>query len=1165
MRSVLRKCVDWALVFSLVATVASVVSLVSTKTAKADNLYASIRGRVLDAGGGVVPDVKITALNALTGVPYTATTQKDGSFSILQVTIGDYKLTAEKQGFTTFVEDRIHLDLNQVFEADIRLEVGALSQQIMVEANQAQVETASSQLGIVINSNDIVNLPLLGRNWINLQQLEPGVVAASDGRGDFATNGSESQQNSYLIDGTDTNDLPLNTPLIVPSPDAIGEFRMVTGSINPEYGRNSGAILNAVTKSGSNQFHGDAFEFYRDPFLNTHNFFSKKPAVFHQNQFGGTVGGPVIKNHTFFFFSYQGIRNRQPQTTNGGGNTTVYDSSVLNPSNLGAGANFGTNILGANTSPFALTGSDGKTYAAGTPYSTVFGCSGGTTPGCTVGFVPSADINPISAKLIQQFVPAPNTGTNQFEFNPVQAQITDQYIVRIDQTFNSKDSLWGTWFIQKAPRTLALPFTGATLPGFAETDDSHDKFLTLSWSHVFNGQMVNELRGGYTRLNFNAVNPSTPVAPSSVGFGITPQLTSGEGLPVIAVKGLFTLGFSANGPQPRIDQTYEAVDNFSITAGRHTMKFGFDMRRFQVNNPFAGNNDGNFQFQGNGAFSTKDAGADFLLGIPDNYAQTSGGFINARAQEYYSYAQDQYKLRPNLTITYGVGWQIDTPISDLAYNNHAEFAFRPTQQSVVFPGAPLGYVFNGDPGVHPAGTAHYFKNFGPRFGFAYSPDFGGRLTGGAGKTSLRGGVGIYYNRFEEEQTLQFNGGAPFTFSTTGAGHPSFANPFVDIATGAAIAQPFPFAGPAQNVNFAQFLPLYQGTAGFDPNIQDPMAINYNLTLERQIGSSAVLSIGYVGSVGHRLTVGTPINIVTNNAPCLADPKCGPLNQDALHPEDFLYNPQIYGTIDNIATRGSSNYNSAQISFNKHLSHGLQFLASYTYSHSLDNTSGFENSAFGGGGFGGFASLRASDPYNLSADYGNSIFDAKHRGVISYVYNIPSARHFNALAWMPSRVTDGWAISGITTWQSGFPLDVVDGNLSSLLCTAPEIQDFACPDAPNLVGAVTYSNPRSATGHQWFSPGAFAPEPAGSFGNAGRNLLRGPGINNWDFQLYKDTHLTERTRFELRIEFYNIFNHTQFNPNGIITDISDPRFGREFSASTNNISSRLIQLATKFYF
>jgi len=311
------------LVLTFAVAAALLLSPLAIQTARADNLYASIRGRVLDAGGGVMPDVKITATNIGTGVSYPAVSEKQGTYSFQQLPIGDYKIAAEKQGFNTFIASKIHLDLNQIYELDIHLEVGSISQQVIVEANPVQVETNSPQLGTVIDGNQIANMPLLGRNWTNLQQLQPGVVAASDGRGAFATNGSESQQNSFLIDGTDTNDLPLNTPLIVPSPDAISEFRMVTATINPEYGRNSGAVINAAIKSGTNGFHGDAFEFYRDPFLNTRNFFSKIPAVFHQNTFGGTIGGPIWKKHTFFFFSYQGNRRRQPQT-GGFGTATVY-------------------------------------------------------------------------------------------------------------------------------------------------------------------------------------------------------------------------------------------------------------------------------------------------------------------------------------------------------------------------------------------------------------------------------------------------------------------------------------------------------------------------------------------------------------------------------------------------------------------------------------------------------------------------------------------------------------------------------------------------------------------------------------------------------------------------------------------------------------------------
>lgn len=1208
MKSVLKSGSFVPLLLSSILVLGLIFSLLVVPSAKADNLYASIRGRVLDQAGAVVPDAKITATNISTGLKYNDVSDRDGNYNFLQVPIGDYKVSAEKQGFRTFVANGIHVDLNQVYQMEVHLEVGVMSQEVMVQANQLQIETTQTQLGVTVEGSAIVMMPLITRDWTRLMAMEPGVVSESDGRNQLATNGSQSQQNSFLMDGVDTNDLPLNTPLVVPSPDAIAEFRMVSGSINPEYGRNSGAILNAVTKSGSNSIHGDAFEFYRDPFLNTKGFFQKVPQVFHQNLFGGTIGGPVFKNHTFFFFSYQGTRNRQPETSNGGGNTTVFDASVFDPTNPTAGAIFGPSAthpqgnsiaLSSHLSPIQLTGSDGIVYPAGTPYSTIFGCAGGTTPGCTVGFVRSVDINSIAAKLLQ-FVPKANTNNGagalrQYEFTPTITGVTDQYTGRIDHTFNTKDSIWGTFFLQKFPSSETLPFTGATLPGFGDSSQRHYKEFSVSWTHVFNSNILNEIRAGYNRFNFVAVTPTNPADPASFGFNIKPQLGGpSEGLPVVSVRGLFTLGFSANGPQPRKDQTYQGTDNFSITSGRHTMKFGFDMRRFHVDNPFAGNNDGNFTFNHNGIFSTGNAGADFLLGIPDNYVQGSGGVIDASAQEYYTYGQDQFKLLPNLTITYGVGWQIDTPLFDKSYSGHAQFAFVPGQQSTVFSNAPVGYVFNGDPGVHAAGTTHY-KNFGPRLGFAYSPGWGGKLTGGPGKTSIRAGVGIFYNRYEEEQTLQFLGGAPFGFNSVGAGHPTFADPFTNIQTGVSGGQPFPYPGPTQNISFPQFFPLYNSTAGMFQNINDPSAINFNVTMERQLSSTTLLSIGYVGSFAHRLTMVVPQNLVTNNAPCLADPACGPFNEEYTHPEDFKY-PQaapcaangfaanapcsIYGPIVTIGTFGNSNYSALQASVKHRLSHGLDFLASYTYSHALDEASGFENSAFGGGGFGGFASIRATNPYNPRLDYGNTSYDARQRLVIGYFYQIPSIRHFGSMGWMPSRITDGWGVGGVTTFQTGFPLDVVDGNLSSDLSSMFDISDNAAIDVPSLTGKVTYFNPRNGNNAQsetacaatgapattvtarfWFSPGAFTCEPLGALGNAGRNILRGPGLNNWDLQLFKDTRITETTRIELRAEAYNAFNHTQFLPNAVITDISDPRFGQV----TNARPPRLVQLSAKFYF
>lgn len=1147
----------------LVACLLLCFSMACLNRAQADELYGKIRGVVTDPSGAVVSGARVTATNINTGISKHVTTLSDGSYELAQLSVpADYDVKITKRGFKTYAVRRIHLDLDQVFVQNATLALGTLEQTVVVEANPVQVDTTTMQLGTTIGGTQIVDLPLNGRNWIQLQQIQPGVVAASDARGDYATNGSQSQQNAYLINGDDTNDLPLNTPLVIPSPDAIGEFHMVTNTLNPEYGRNSGAILNAVIKSGTNRFHGDGFEFYRDTSLNARNFFSPSAQVFHQNQFGGTLGGPIWKDHTFFFFSYQGTRNRVPQA---GGNTTVFTPAQRQ-------GNFPDIATASGVSPLAMVGSDGQTYPAGTAYSTLF----------PTGQILQADFNPIALNLLNKYVPPPNVG-NTYQFDPITTGLDDQYITRIDHTLSTKDALWGYWLWERRPTTDTLPFTGASLPGFADTSQRHTQQYTLAWNHTFNSSMLNEARFGYTRLNFVAVQPLTPALPSSFGFtGINPQYPQGAGAPLINLTGYFTLGFSNNGPQPRIDQTYQGIDNFTKIVGRHTFKLGFDMERFQVYNPFFNNNNGNFAFTGVGPFSTGDPGADFLLGLPTSYDQSSGDIINARAQEYYSYVQDEFKIKPNLTLTYGVGWAIDTPLNDLYHSGHAVGAFRPGEQSQLFPNAPAGYVFQGDPGINATGTTHY-NNFGPRLGVAYSPDWGW-LTGGAGKTSLRAGFGIYYNRFEEETMLQSLALPPWALTATGVGAvggaPSFASPYAGWALSNGVVSPvsvpnlFPFGGPSPNVQFGQFEPMLLST--FDPNINDPYSENYNFTIERQLSRNMILSLGYVGSNGHREMLAHELNPGINPAGCAANPVCGgnPFAQGANFPNNYRYAANIFQSIGSIASIGNSNYNAFQASLNKHFSRGLRFLASYTWSHALDNGSSFENSSFGGGGFGGFGSLRGTNPFNQHLGYGPSIYDATQRFVFSYAYDIPSARHFQSLQWLPSRLTDGWKITGITTFQSGFPLDVIDTAMQSLTCPSP-FGFYACWDVPNSVSTPQYYDPRtsslvnkvtpSASGtaapNYWFNPNTFAVEPLGSIGNAGRNLLRGPGLNNFDFSLMKDTKITENKTLELRFEFYNLFNHTQFDPNGIVTDINAGNFGQEFAA----YAPRLIQLAAKFYF
>jgi hypothetical protein len=895
--------------------------LLSCSIAKADELYGRIRGTVTDPSGAVVPGARVTVTNTDTGVSRSMTSLSTGDFEFVNLLApGTYDVAAEKEGFQRFHASGIQLNVNQVYVSNVTLQLGATAQEVTVQEAPAQINTTEMQLGTSVTGNTIVDMPLNGRNWIELQQLQPGVVGASDRFGsgangaiqsDFSTNGAETQQNSFYVNGVDTADISLNSAAIIPSPDAIGEFHLVTSTLNPEYGRNSGAVMNAVIKNGTNQFHGDGFEFYRDTFLDANQFFTLTTPPFHQNQFGGTLGGPILLPHiydgrdkSFFFFSYQGTRNIQPQTfglpgvyssAERGGDFSSLPSfytpgggSNPEPANSPCGPNY-TGPFGPNPLPF-----DMGSAKAGTPYCVAF----------PTGVLPAGSLNPLALKLMNQYVPAPNAPNNEYSFNPSIVGLTDQYITRIDQNLGSRDTIWGYWFWQRHPTTQTLPFVGSTLPGFAEISFEHDQQYALSWTHTFSPTTLNEARFGYFRFNYNAVNPETPINPTAYGFtGINPQNPSVASMPYIAVTGLFDLGFSLFGPQPRLENTYQAIDNFSKIVGRHTLKAGFTMARYQVYNPFYESLNGDYTFNGTGTFSTGAPGADFLLGVPDSYLQTNGSIIDARSREYYSYLQDEFKLRPNLTMTYGVGWDIETPYLNLYYGGRLVNAFRPGQQSTVFPTAPTGVLWPGDKGINSAGGVNTpYHDFAPRLGFAWSP-------GNSGKWSIHTGAGIYYNRTEEEIALQNLGTPPFFTYGYGVGSiggvPSLAAPYTGWCprTGAAPApcsapNPFPYTPPPvgdKNVNFSALEPLTINS--LSPNFGVPYSENYNFTAERQLGTSTTLSVAYVGNVGRHLEGNyelNPAGTASGLNPVGAAAGCTVSNLGTCAPQTFPYNPLTTG-------------------------------------------------------------------------------------------------------------------------------------------------------------------------------------------------------------------------------------------------------------------------------
>ena len=841
---------------------------------------------------------------------------------------------------------------------------------------------------------------------------------------------------------------------------------------------------------------------------------------------------------------------------------TAAGGSNPEPANSSCGPGY-TGPFGPNPLPYNF-----GSIAAGTPFCVAF-------PG---GTLPSANLSPLALKIANQFVPLPNAPNNEYSFNPSITGVTDQFIERVDQNLGDRDAVWAYAFYQRHPRTQVLPFVGSTLPGFPEIDFEHDQQYAVSWNHTFSPTTLNKVRFGYFRFNYNSVNPQNPINPTAYGFtGINPQNPAVASMPFMEVAGFFDLGFSLYGPQPRKENTYQFIDNFSKVLGRHTLKLGFSMARYSVYNPFYNSNAGAFFYNGAGTFSTGNPGADFLLGLPDSYTQTNGSVIDASSREYYSYFQDEFKLRPNFTVTYGAGWDVETPYLNRYYGGKLVNAFRPGQQSTIFPTAPTGVLWPGDKGINSAGGVNTpTHDFGPRVGFAWSP-------GGASKWSIHSGFGVYFNRTEEELALQNLSTPPFFNSSLGVGHvggsPAFATPFSGWCkpTGggapAACSTPnqFPYTPPAagSQFNFGPLEPLLINS--LSPNFGVPYSENYNFTIERQLDASTTMSIAYVGNVGRHLEGDYELNPAGNAQglnPVAVTLGCNQANLGTCAPQTFRYNPLTtnLGAINHQGTEFNSRYNSLQVSVNKRFTHGLSFVAAYTWSRYFDqNSSADLQDAFVEPGI---------NPFNFASQWAPSNNDAPQRFVFSYSYTVPIYHyvpHVRAL-------TDGWKLSGITTFQQGFPLMLYNSGGPSDTCwSAIENDDVPCWDRPNRVSGVSiaHGNPHTYSvagqSNYWFNPAAFAAAAPGTgIGNASRDPLYGPGFNNFDIALEKDIHFTENKYLELRLETYNTFNHTQWAPSsyqptdsdgGVVSDVNSPHFGQVIATNP----ARIIQLGMKIYF
>ena len=1159
------------------------------------DVTGTIIGTVTDSSGAVVPNAKVTLREPDTGLLRQATTDETGSYVFLLVPAGEnYIVEVGVAGFRKETQSKIKLQVNQVFRADFQLQVGANIETVEVSASAVQVEATSTQLGDVIEDRKMTALPLNGRSYLDLLGLQAGVVPVQSSAGltqtisgnitnsgALSVNGQRETANAFYVNGSNVEEGDTNTASVVPTLDSIQEFRLLTNSFDAEYGHFSGSVVNTITKSGTNAFHGTAFEFLRNDALDSRSYFDPARGAFKQNQFGGVIGGPILKNRLFFFTDYQGTRVRQtPLATN---------ITVPSPQERGGDfsdvgvtgyAGFSGPVRGDNLpGHFAQTLSSrlGYLVTAGEPY-WVTGCNSLANaqagmcvfPGMVI---PQPAFSPAAVGTLK-FIPTPTGslgGQPFFSTSGYEKQVRDdKWAERID--LNSQQM--GTWsvYYHFDDAIATDPFAGGDVPGFAGGTLSRAQVASLSNTKNIGASAVNEARFSFTRVAFDSGVPLQGLGKvSSFGFvegglGIIPSYPQIEGVPAISLNQL-GINFGSTSPTFHPQNNFNLADNLSRIVGQHTLKFGgtFEYSQLDIRTNCAIN--GAFGFSGN---ETGNDFADFLIGAPDSYNQCSRQFGDARTKYGALYFQDSYKVKPSFTLNYGLRWEFSQPWYDIRGRLQE---FVPGLQSQRFTDSPTGWVFPGDPGIPLSGAPTRYANFAPRLGLAYSPNSTGvlgRILGGPGRTSIRAGTGIFYTALEGYGPEDYELGDPPFGSYYGS--PSLVYlelPFKARTTGNDPGQRFPFVQPGKNGSFAQFLPLY-GAPGFSIDNVLPYGEDFNVNVQRQIGNSSIFTVAYVGTRGHHLFAQKDFN-PGSAAKCLqiaalftaagqASAGCGPSGEDTIY---TLNNLTFYGTRPYSVTSGrhlsqglldfsdngwestmaNSNYNALEVTLEKKVG-ASRFLGAYTWSKSLDNSSGF---------------LEVINFINPKLSKSLSAFDMTHNFVVSYSYDLPFGRLARTKG-PASKVLDGWQLSGITRFATGFPVTLGEsGDLSLCGCDTYGI-NVGSVDMPNYSGApVARIDPRKSPNNQWFDTTPFSAELLGVPGDVNRRFFHGPGLNNWDIALHKSTRVTERTSLELRAEFFNVLNHAQFNnPAG---NFALSQFGEVTSAR----APRIGQAALKFFF
>ncbi len=1121
-------------------------TLFTTTTVTAQQITGNIHGTIFDPSGAVVEAATVSAKQIETGLTRTAATDRSGNYLLVELPVGHYQLEVTAKGFQKYRQQGISLDVNESATVSVHLQVGSETQQVDVKADATLVQNTISSLGETVMQREIVDLPLDGRNFSQLGVLQPGVVPLTPGlleaggpareNEGYAVDGQRPESNNFLIDGADNVSSVDGGFVLKPPIDAIEEFRILTHNANAEFGRNTGSTTNIVTRGGTNSFHGALWEFLRNDAMDSSDYFTQSVQPLKQNQFGATFGGPIVKDKTFFFGYYEGFRNRQGESVP----ATV-------PSVAERQGNFGelcTNIPGDsfNQSNGQCMNAQNQPDANG--QLTLFGQA------VPFNQMPMP-IDPVAAN-VTPFFPLPNSGSNTFIATQTKDETNNQFGVRLDHYLSVSDTLNFRYMYSSGPTTDPLSPAGANVPGFPVGEyDRAQNFVTQD-THIFSPGTIGVARFSFLRNTFLLDQHLNHESPSSLGFQYAPTLPLAAGPPFIQIGGYASVGDPITGPRYTYQNTFDLSGSLSWIRGRHELKFGGGYQRDQINGLQGIASNGFFVFAPIPSFEDflfNDGFANFLSGNPVVFLQGGGNFnreIRGRALD--AYAQDTYKVTSRLTLNYGLRYEL--PFPDTEQHNEVNL-FVPGAQSQVIPNAPAGLLYPGDPGV-PRGLISTEKTaFAPRAGLAWD------LQGNA-KTVVSAAYGMFYEPFYngEGGPIQDPVSSPPYLKTEQIGFPinSFANPFY-------VPNPF-------SQQFPEPMTLLVDAR----NLRLPYAQDWNLNVQRSFGTDWLLQVGYVGTTGvhlPRFIEGNPTVYIPgfDNSAAFCAPQSPPcpvsnentVNQRRLYSGCTLASPNncIYGSIGEIASIANSGYNALEASLRKRLGHGLSFLASYTYSKSIDDVSSFNITGSASQAVAGENDL-AQNPFDLTAERGRSMFDARHRLVLSYQWNLPFWNH--ATNWY-QRALGNWQFNGIFTVMSGTPFTVFDSNDVSLQGTAPEITGFSA-NRPNVVG-----NPNDGprTPQEWFNVKAFQqlqPDPLGRFqvfGDEGRNVVEGPRYFNWDFSAFKNIRVTESKEFQFRGELFNLLNHTNFRLP--VSDISSPNFGQ----IQQDVGPRVIQVALKFLF